>query len=88
MTKPHEWQDQARPFVELTDSGLLWLINRVVFHPRGFALALVIRDGVAVGWNLLGDGSEVWRFEGNEDHSFDQVMETFRQHARPGGDVT
>jgi hypothetical protein len=52
----------ARPFAELRESGMLWLINRVVFHPRGFALALDVDDktGEAVGWSLRGDGSEVF----------------------------
>lgn len=44
----------ARAFHELSDSGLLWLINRTTFHPRGVALALHA-DGVgrAYGWSLL-----------------------------------
>lgn len=50
----------AREFSELKDTGLLWLINRVVFHPRGYALALYSENGKAVGWKLLGDGTEVW----------------------------
>src|SRR6266540_984695 len=48
----------ARPFIDLSHSGLLWLINRVVFHPRGFALSLDIRGDVATGWLLQGDGTE------------------------------
>lgn len=53
----------ARPFSELRDSGLLWLINRTVFHPRGFALGLVTDEtGAVVGWLLEGDGSEPWMF--------------------------
>lgn len=65
-----------RPLTELRDSGLLWLINRVVFHPRGFVLALVMRDRQCVGWRLLGDGSEVWRFDGDEDEYFAAAMAT------------
>lgn len=43
-----------RKFSELSSSGILWLINRVVFHPRGFALALHFEDdGTAVGWSIL-----------------------------------
>lgn len=50
-----------RPLAELRDSGLLWLINRVVFHPRGFALGLELDgEGAVVGWKLIGDGSEPW----------------------------
>lgn len=51
-----------RAIGELRDSGLLWLINRTVFHPHGFALALVAgEDGSIAGWQLTGDGTEpVW----------------------------
>jgi len=50
-----------RPWHELRDSGLLWLINRVVFHPRGWALAIHRdEDGTSPGWSLLGDGLEPW----------------------------
>lgn len=42
-----------RPLGELSESGLLWLINRTVFHPRGMSLA-VHRTGKAVtGWSLI-----------------------------------
>ncbi|MGX1513979.1 hypothetical protein [Streptomyces collinus] len=44
----------ARRFSELRSTGLLWLINRVVFHPRGLALALHCDEGgQAYGWSLL-----------------------------------
>lgn len=44
----------ARPFAELRDSGLLWLINRVVFHPRRVAMALHADEtGGMYGWSLL-----------------------------------
>ena len=58
----------ARPFAELRDTGLLWLLwllNRVVFHPRGYALALHFEGqlpvlGECTGWSLQGNGSEPW----------------------------
>ncbi|MFF4900514.1 hypothetical protein [Streptomyces sp. NPDC001068] len=58
-------QDEARPFSELADAGLLWLINRVVFHPRGLALAMHCDDsGAAYGWSLLrNDEGEPWQFD-------------------------
>lgn len=34
MTEP------PRPFVDLRDTGILWAVNRALFHPRGYALAL------------------------------------------------
>lgn len=42
-----------RPLLELSESGLLWLINRTVFHPRGLALALYQEGDEAHGWKLL-----------------------------------
>lgn len=66
----------ARPWSELRDSGLLWLINRVVFHPRGFAFGLVWEDGQLVGWALRGDGSQPWEFGGDEAPSFEAAAET------------
>jgi hypothetical protein len=55
---------EGRDFADLRETGLLWLINRVVFHPRGFGLALhVADDGTTTGWSLQGDGSEPWTFE-------------------------
>ncbi|GGZ23357.1 hypothetical protein GCM10010387_15620 [Streptomyces inusitatus] len=44
----------SRPLTELPESGLLWLINRSVFHPRGLALALDLDEhGHVHGWQLL-----------------------------------
>lgn len=46
--------DDLRPLADLRDSGLLWLINRVAFHPRGVALALhQTPEGEVTGWRLL-----------------------------------
>ena len=47
------WTQDYRPLLELSDSGLLWLINRVAFHPRGVALALHEKDGEVLGWSLV-----------------------------------
>lgn len=45
--------------VDLVESGLLWLINRQVFHPRGFALS---RDPDTNTFYLNGDGADVWSY--------------------------
>jgi hypothetical protein len=67
----------ARPLSELRTSGLLWLINRAVFHPRGFALALHFNpDGEVTGWELLGDGHEVWVMAPPEDDNFQRAQAT------------
>lgn len=75
-----------RPFAELRDHGLLWLINRAVLHPRGFALALhVADDGQVTGWSLVGDGTEPWQYaeEADEDQRFQAVEEFLASHRRP-----
>jgi hypothetical protein len=45
--------------VEIREDGLLWLINRVVFHPRGYSLGY---DPVTKDFALLGDGTETFTF--------------------------
>lgn len=53
----------VRDFDELRTSGLLWAINRVLLHPRGFALSLSYNpQGELEGWVLKGDGTETWSF--------------------------
>jgi hypothetical protein len=83
MSEDQNRGDETRSFGELRSSGLLWLINRVVFHPRGFALALTMHGDEATGWKLLGDGSEVWRFDGDEDDLFEQANRTLNDHREP-----
>jgi hypothetical protein len=58
---------EPRPLEELRESGLLWLINRTVFHPRGYALSLHYEGDRAVGWSLEGDGTEAWRYGMDDD---------------------
>jgi len=56
-------------------SGLLWLVNTAVLHPRGFALALELTaDGVPIGLSVVGDGTEPWAYED------DTVQESFMNH--------
>lgn len=72
-----------RPITELRDSGLLWLTNRVVFHPRGFALALhADADGHITGWSLQGDGGEAWSFPPGLDAAHFQAAERTLNAAR------
>lgn len=76
----------GRPFAELREHGLLWLINRTVFHPRGYALAVhVADDGETVtGWSMQGDGTESWNYAESvdEDESF-RAVEAFLASLRP-----
>jgi hypothetical protein len=80
--------DPGRPFAELRDAGLLWLVNRTALHPRGFALALHFdQEGNATGWSLLGDGTEPWAFlmDKEEDHCFARAEATLAAR-RPDGE--
>lgn len=68
------------PIEYLRETGLLWLINRAVLHPRGFALALHYdgqgRDRRVVGFTLEGDGREPWAMDRatiDEDALFNAV---------------
>lgn len=58
-----------RPMPELSSSGLLWLINRQVFHPRGIALALEV-EAANPRWRLRGNGTEPWSFETEIDNDY------------------
>lgn len=67
------------PFESLRDSGILGLINREVFHPRGYALALVVDDEShkAIGWTLVGNGSMVFGFEEWENEEINEAVDAF-----------
>lgn len=72
---------KALPLADLRESGLLWLINRVVFHPRGYAIALHYEGDQAVGWSLVGDGTEAWRYgmtDAEEREVFERAEATLR----------
>ncbi|MEV4968643.1 hypothetical protein AB0886_27600 [Streptomyces sp. NPDC024062] len=58
----------ARPHVDLLDTGLLWLIHRTTFHPRGLALALDVDGDTVTGWRLLhSDEGEPFHFPPDVD---------------------
>jgi hypothetical protein len=66
-----EANEELQPLSELRGSGLLWLINRVVFHPRGLALALCQEEGGEItGWQLLAAGEgEPFSFTNRDDET-------------------
>jgi hypothetical protein len=45
--------------VDFQQDGLLWLVNRVVFHPRGYTLGY---DPETKDFYLMGNGKEVFTF--------------------------
>ena len=72
------------PISALLDTGVLWLINKSVFHPRGFALTLVKDQdtGDIKGWTLQGDGTEPWAFTTEVDDEKFTMVETLFEYAR------
>lgn len=73
-----------RPFEELLDTGMLWLLNRATLHPRGFALAIHRDDdGKATGWSIIGDGTECWAYRNETDDEKFQAVEQFLNSLRP-----
>lgn len=75
------WSTDYRPLLELSDSGLLWLINRVAFHPRGVALALHEKDGEVLGWSLVTatEGEPFTFSEPVDNEGFRRADETLRE---------
>ncbi len=74
-----------QPFEALREFGVLWAINRYVFHPRGYALAITLdEDGSALGWQILGDGSEPWYFPSEEEEfrAFNETLDGLRGKGR------
>ena len=73
--------------VNLRADGVLWAINRVLFHPRGFALGYNQEAGTFV---LLGDGTETWCYGPpvNEDEhyaNFEALLNRARTRPIPSG---
>lgn len=59
---------EAYGWEELQTTGLLWLINVSVLHPRGYAMAIGFDDdGACAGWRIIGDGSEPWQMGCDEE---------------------
>ena len=68
--------------VHLRRDGVLWAVNRVLFHPRGFALAKGVRGGLY----LHGDGTSPLSF-GMVDMEDEKLaaFEALLDRARPDG---
>lgn len=81
--RPDQRPEPVVVIEDLSEHGLLWLINASVFHPRGFALGW---SPSARHFEISGDGTERFAFTedyGSEtadtDDKFHQVEELFRQ---------
>jgi len=75
---------------QMLDTGLLWLVNRVVLHPRGLALAFDYGHGEAQprGWSLVAaEPGEPFTFglpDGYEAERFQAIEALFAQTRRDG----
>lgn len=70
-----DWWTDTKSFGDLRERGVLWAINRYIFHPRGFALAygkdeqgeyfrvFVKGDGATVGFEKDSDDEGKRQFE-------------------------
>lgn len=67
ITQPKDFGD----VVNFRDDGILWMLNRTVFHPRGFALGI---DPEASELYLYGDGTEAWIYTLDEEGSTEQDL--------------
>lgn len=65
--------------VDLIDDGLLWLINKAAFHPRGFALAY---DTDTKEFILWGNGDEPWAFTEEVDNEKFKAVEAALRRVR------
>jgi hypothetical protein len=75
VTEQHETEPaparQVFTFAQMMPTGVLWLINRTVFHPRGLALGITVIEGDgethAEGWEILAspDGTP-YRYDDDE----------------------
>jgi hypothetical protein len=78
---------KGRPFYEMRETGVMWAINRVLFHPRGFALSFAVEKGTenVTGWQIVGHGNEVVAFtNGDEDvefEAFTALLDSLRRKA-------
>ncbi len=82
-------------FEDLRGTGVLWAINKYLFHPRGFALSLEYREpykegDAPIGWQLLGDGTESWQFDEDSEQEafirFESFIQKFNEFQRPKDD--
>lgn len=83
--EPRHVATTPRPFSEFQEQGLLWLFNRVYFHPLGYALTFHYdEENFLEGWSLQGDGSELWAFDmETDDAGFAKVKAFFESLVPP-----
>lgn len=91
LGKPEAEAEKVLPWSDLRTNGILWAINRYLFHPRGYALALSYHadddnepTGEPTGWAFFGDGSEQWEYATDTTNEMFVAFEAFLMNrARP-----
>lgn len=78
MAEPVDLSSEPGVPVDLHDDGVLWMINRALLHPRGFALG---HDPKTNEFVLYGDGTEVWSFGPMKEDDFFTRFEALLQRA-------
>lgn len=93
MTEQHEIEPgpdrQVFTFAQMMPTGILWLINRTVFHPRGLALGLTVStegEPHAEGWEIVAspDGTP-YRYDDEETEArkhraVEELLDLARMH--------
>jgi len=75
--------DQREAIRWFRESGLLWLVNTSVLHPRGRAIAIhVDKNDQPVGMSIVGDGSEPWCFGLDAEDAFAAHVRTEQERER------
>lgn len=59
---------------DLHDDGILWMLNRTVFHPRGFAAGF---DPVTGNFQIFGDGTESWNYAESMEQAENERFRAF-----------
>lgn len=76
--------DVLHHFEEMRTLGILYLINKAVFHPRGFALSFSYdEEGNLLGWQMLGDGTDSWMMSKDQEEELFPAVESFLNSLRP-----
>lgn len=82
----------------LLDNGLVWAMNRFVFHPRGMAMwmhavpaGVPAEEQTAAGWGIARADDGIWSFDAETDlagrDKFDAFMAYIRDRAITDGDA-
>lgn len=74
------YRTKSEPMSTFRDAGLLWIINKQVFHPHGLALSLEFDDnGTVTAWSVWKD-NEPWGFTPEDDNeSFNKLQEFLKE---------